>query len=471
MTLQPIHRFPTHNLKVGNQHQWDLPKLWAEMLTGMKMAADMGCQPISIGCDTWGVDYGLLDAAGNLLEGRNPVCYRDERTAAPFAELQAPGGGGRGPEIFRRTGTASMVFNTLYQLAAEARTEPHRLAATSRLLFMPDLLHHMLCGSMVSELSIASTSQLLAAGTWDWDRDLAASLGIPPDILPPLVNPGTVLGTLLPEVAAQTGLPQSTRIVTPAGHDTGSAVVAVPFTSEEIGCGVYISSGTWSLMGTESAVPIINEATRAGGYTNEIGHSRRYRLQKNIMGLWLVQEVRRDLESKGTIVDYPALTRQAAAAPPLRSLVNPDDATFFTPGDMLGKITRFCQTTDQPVPTTPGEFVRACLESLALAYRQTLLGLEEIVGRELGAIYVVGGGCRNELLNQMTADACGRIVLAGPAEATALGNAIAQAIAAGELSGLGAARAVSRASEESKVFTPTDAAVWRSAYSRYLKLV
>jgi rhamnulokinase len=420
-----------------------------------------------IGVDTWGVDFGLLDEAGRLLD--NPVHYRDPWTEGVMEQAFARLGRER---LYEVTGIQFMRFNTLFQLLAMRTHRPDLLERAQTLLFMPDLFHHLLTGQKKSELSIASTSQMIDARSRNWAAPLLETLELPARLLPELVPSGTVLGSVLEEVAAECGV-APVPVIAPGCHDTASAVAAVPAEGADW---CYISSGTWSLMGVELEQPILSAQAMAQGYTNELGlgaaggtATPSVRFLKNIAGLWLVQECRRQWQREGSDYTYAELTQLAAQAD-TSALLNPDHAAFLLPGDMPDKIARFCRETNQTPPATPGQFIRCCLQSLALTYRRTLEGLEAILGGRLGVIHVVGGGSQNELLNQMTADACGRPVLAGPVEATAIGNLLTQAIAAGRVVDRAQARAIVRASFPLGRHEPRQGGIWDEAYERYQRL-
>jgi rhamnulokinase len=373
-------------------------------------------------------------------------------------------------EIFAATGLQFMELNTLFQLLAMQAQSPEVLAAADCLLMMPDFFHWCLSGTKAAEFTNATTTQFYHPTKRDWSIDLLRKFGLPTSILPKVIEPGTSLGQLRPEIAARTGL-QKIQIIAPASHDTAAAVAAVPVTRKKGGTWCYLSSGTWSLMGVELEKPLINDKTFAYNYTNEGGIGGSIRLLKNIMGLWLVQECRRQWIREGHEHTYAELARLADAAKPFGALVNPDHQPFLSPGEMPQKIVQFCETAREKAPATPGEFIRCCLESLALTYRKTLDGLEDVLGRKIKVIHIVGGGSQNELLNQMTADACGRTVVAGPAEATASGNLLVQAMALGEIKSLAELRSIIRASFELKQYEPRHAKEWDAAYSRYRDLM
>ncbi len=460
--LQELHRFPNGPVEVAGTLRWDVLRLWSEIQDGLAKAADrFGDQIISVGVDTWGVDYVLLSATDEILG--QPYHYRDARTQGVME--QAFDRVSR-EEIFSQTGLQFMPFNTLFQLVAAQLTDPELLALADRFLMMPDFFHWLLCGSRVVEFTNATTTQLLHATDRTWATDLLRKFDLPPHIFPEIVQPGTKLGALRPEVAARTGLARI-DVVAPATHDTGSAVAAVPTGQTGRANWAYISSGTWSLIGVEVQDAILTPEALAQNVTNEGGIDGTYRLLKNVMGLWLVQECRRSFERRGRTYDYSGLTAAAADAEPFRSLVDPDHDSFLNPDDMPSALQERCRATGQPVPETDGQLMRCALESLALKYRRVLEGIETLTGEPIETIHVVGGGANNKLLNQFTANACGRPVIAGPVEATALGNVLIQARAAGDIGTLADIRTVVRASSELETFEPADGDAWRAASARF----
>jgi rhamnulokinase len=462
LRLEVIHRFPNGPVRTLDTMHWDVLRLYGEMLTTLrKCAADQGGIDC-LGVDTWGVDFALLGRGGTLLG--NPRHYRDPHTETVLEAALA-----RVPrlEIFKQTGIQFMRFNTLYQLLALQRDRSPLLDVAEHLLFMPDLFHYFFTGVKVNELTDASTSQMLDPTSRNWAYGLMQQLGLPTHILGTLVPPGRVLGPLRSAVATETGV-APVPVIAPAAHDTAAAVAAVPAQGQSW---AYISSGTWSLMGVELPAPLISDRVLDINFTNEGGVDGTVRFLKNIMGLWLVQECRRVWERAGKAYGYDELTRLAEAAAPFVSLVNPDDAAFMLPPDMPAALAEFCRRTGQPAPSEPGAVVRGCLESLALRYRWVLERLEELHGRRFDVIHVVGGGCQNRLLCQLTADACNRTVLAGPVEATAIGNLLTQAIGLGLLGSLAEARAVVRQSFEVTAYEPRSPKSWDEPYARFLRLI
>lgn len=465
LSLHEAHRFLHAPAPMPGALTWDLPMLWREIREGLKRAAAWAAsndvEIASIGVDTWGVDFALLSKQRALLA--MPRCYRNPEHADGLAILgQKLGCSG----VYERTGIRSMALNTSSQLAGWIARDPSIFQAAGRLLFMPDLFHFMLSGVACTEQSIASTSQLLDARTRDWSGDMLSAIGLSRDILPTIVQPGTVLGPLLSEIASQTGLPASTKVITPAAHDTASAVVGTPLSAPQ---SCYLSSGTWSLMGLELDHAIVSEDARAADFTNEHGVAGTTRFLKNVIGLWLVQELKRDLARGGVDMSYEQLAADAERATPFRSRVNVDAPQLALAGEMIKKVQALARSAGDPEPTTPGELVRSCLEGLAAAYARTIDQIERITGRTIATIHLVGGGVKNTLLNQMTADATGRRVLAGPSEATAMGNVMVQMMAAGEVSGLARARDVIRKSCQPAEYSPNREARWARLVGQVLE--
>lgn len=462
--LDELHRFPNGPVHIADSMRWDVPRLWHDIQAGLAQAAKKyGASIVSVGADTWGVDFVFLDKDGELLG--LPYHYRDARTRGALARAfkKVPK-----KTIFSNTGIQFMELNSLYQLIEWNVHDRTLLRSAKHLLFMPDFFHWCLSGATFSEYTIASTSQFLNPVKRTWAKNLLQKFGIPTHFLPKLVPPGTNLGQIRKSVAEQTGLTR-TKVVAPASHDTASAVVGVPTANTGKTNWAYLSSGTWSLMGVETPHPNISARALELNFTNEGGVNYTTRLLKNIMGLWLVQQCRRAFEAQGKQYSYAELVALAARAEPLKALVDPDDPRFLNPKDMPRAIREFCHQTGQPAPETEGELVRCALESLALKYRVVLGYLEELTGSRIEVIHIVGGGSQNELLNQMAADACQRPVLAGPVEATALGNVMVQAMAAREVRNLGQVREVIRNSFEVRRFDPNPAAAdqWVQAATRF----
>jgi rhamnulokinase len=466
LVLDEKHRFANAPVFMNGHLHWNLPSLWAELKLGLRKAAgvDAGKRPLTlagVGVDTWGVDFGLVAANGELLG--LPVCYRDSRTDGmmPAVFKKVPR-----EDVFGATGIQLMQLNTLFQLYSMTQANSPLLDSAARLLHMPDLFTYLFSGEMVHERSIASTSQMYDPRKKAWAKGLLDKLGIPTHFLGKIASTGSRAGRLRAEVASECGV--EAPVLSTAGHDTAAAVAAVPAEGDANWC--YLSSGTWSLMGVELDEPIIDASSLAANYTNELGAGGKVRFLKNIIGLWLVQECRRQFARDGAEYDYTQLTRMAREARPFAAAIDTDHGEFLKPGDMPGKIARFCKSTKQKAPATPGEYVRTCLESLALTYRRTLDGLEALTGRKIEVIHIVGGGSQNELLNQMAADACHRRVVAGPVEATAAGNILVQAMATGDVASLAAARKIVRRSFPFKTYEPSQSADWDKAYDRFCQV-
>ncbi|HXP63817.1 MAG TPA: rhamnulokinase [Dongiaceae bacterium] len=462
LRLEEIHRFPNGPVHLAGAMHWDVLRLWAEIQNGLAAAAKKyGPSIVSVGADTWGVDFVLLSARGELLG--QPRHYRDARTNGMMEKAfrQVPRA-----EIFAQTGLQFMQFNTLYQLLAVKQDTPELLEQADCLLLMPDFIHWALCGARAVEFTNGTTTQCLHPLERNWATGLLEKFGLPTRIFPEVVPPGTELGALRPDVADRSGLAK-VKVVAPPTHDTASAVAGVPTANTGSADWAYLSSGTWSLMGAEVRQAVLSARALEINVTNEGGLDGTYRLLKNIMGLWLVQQCKRAFDARGATHDYSELAQLAGRAPALRSLVNPDDSRFLNPPDMPRAIQEACRETGQPAPQTEGELVRCAYESLALRYRQALGWLEELTANRIEVIHIVGGGSQSAILDQFTADACQRPVLAGPVEATALGNLLVQVRASGELASLAETREVVRNSTEVKTFLPGPAAPWEEAAARF----
>ena len=460
LALEELHRFPNTPVRLPTGLYWDSLRLFHEIQQGLTVAGRERKLAIDgIGVDTWGVDFGLLGRDGALVD--NPRHYRDSRNNGmlerTFAVVPRE-------QVFAHTGIQFMQLNSLYQLYAIKLAGSPALDVAELLLFMPDLFNYWLSGAQVSELSIASTSQFYNPREKRWATELFARLGLPEKILAGIVPPGTLLGGLLPHVAEATGLGVAPVYAT-CGHDTASAVAAVPASGDDW---VYISSGTWSLMGVELDAPVINEGSLALNFTNEIGVNGSVRFLKNIAGLWLLQECRRAWALAGREFGYAELAEMASQARPFSAVIDPD--AFLEPGGMPEKIAAFCRSHGQAVPEGPAQMSRTILESLALRYRQVLESLESLLGRKLKVIHIVGGGSRNQVLNQFVADATGRTVVAGPSEATALGNVLVQALGSGEFASLAKARQLIARSFPLAAVEPQPGADWDQAYARFCAL-
>ncbi len=462
LELEELHRFPNGGHHIGDNYYWDFVGLFSEIKTGLaKAARQYGKQLVSAGVDPWGVDYGLLDRGGYLLG--LPHQYRDSRTDGMMERTfrKVPR-----RRIYEVTGIQFMFFNSIYQLMAESARRSPALANANRILFAPDLLNYWLTGKQVNEYSMASTSQLLDARTGTWAKGLIRRLGLPARMFAPVVQPGTVLGEVLASVREDTGLGKL-KIIAPGCHDTASAVAAVPATGQEH---AYLSSGTWSLMGVENPGPVINDRAYEYGFTNEGGVCGTIRLLKNICGLWLSQECRRIWKQQGLEIGFEDLRRDSLAAKPFAALIDPDCSDFATPGDMPARIAAFCKRTGQKPPATPGETARAIYESLALRYREVFGLLESLTGRHLETLHIVGGGTRETVLNQFTADALNRTVHAGPVEATAIGNILMQMLATKSIRSLAQGRELVRSSFPLTTYKPGPSAPWDEAAKRFALL-
>jgi rhamnulokinase len=461
LCLEEVSRFSNTGMHLPTGWHWNLGQLFADIKAGLAAARrQYGDSIVSLAVDTWGVDYGLVDQRGRLLG--LPWMYRDSRTDGMVDYLASlmPDG-----EIYRRTGIQSLFFNTLNQLAAEVRDYPAVLQGAARLLFIPDLLTYWLSGRQITERTIASTSQLLEAGTAQWDFDLARAVGIPAQLLQPLTDPGTPVGTLLPEIAAETGC-GPVRVVACCSHDTASAVTGVPAHGVQP---LFLSSGTWSILGREIAHPLVTDETCAAGFSNEQGLAGTTHFLKNVAGMWLLQECKRTWDAAGLTTSYGQLVQDARGSG-TTALLDPNAADFEKTCDMPAAIASYLARTGQPAPATPGETTRIILESLALKYRSLVGRLRGWMPDLPDTLHIVGGGSQNALLNQMTADATGLRVVAGPIEATAVGNVLAQLLAAGEISSLAEGRELVRASFQPEIFDPGDSAAWEEKEARLAKI-
>jgi len=446
LSLYEHYRFPNVPALVNGTLYWDILRLWNEIKNGIEKGSLS--KPSGIGVDTWGVDFVLLDENDNLLD--NPVHHRDNRTVGMMEKvfIKVPR-----KEIFLQTGIQFMSINTLYQIMCLVERRSSILSIAKTFLTPPDLLNFWLTGSKVCEFTSATTTQMYNPISNDWAWSLINKLEIPEKIFPEVIQPGIKIGKY-----------KNINVITVAAHDTGSAVAAVPAQSDNF---AYISSGTWSLVGLEVDKPIINEKALKANVTNEGGVYGTFRLLKNVIGLWILQQCRRSWESQGKKLSYTELMKMAALEKPLRSFIVPNDPVFLYPGNHPQLIRNICKNTSQPIPETPGAIARCVLESLALAYREVIKSLAEISGKKVDVIHIVGGGSKNRLLNQFTANANELPVIAGPAEATIIGNSIVQLITLGELDGMKDARQVIANLAELKHYEPKDANLWKEAYQRY----
>jgi rhamnulokinase len=455
--LEELHRFSNDPVQYNGEMHWDAPRLWFEIRRSLDIARRQAERIDSIGVDTWGVDYGLLGEGGSLLE--NPFHYRDARTDGMVDEVC---GKVTAERIYDQTGIQFMALNTLYQLYAASRRTPNLLYNAEFLVTMPDLLNFWLTGVIASEYTIASTTQFLDWRTRGWATDLLGKLEIPTHLLPPIIHPGTEIGRLRTDVASAHDL-AFTSVIAPACHDTGSAVAAVAAAGKT----AFLSSGTWSLLGTEVSSAVVTDQARRLNFTNEGGVGNTIRLLKNITGMWLLEGCRSIWNANGEHYTYPQLLEAAAQAPALARWVNPDAPAFVRPSDMTRAIRAFCKQTDQSEPTTPGEFTRAIVEGLALKYRYELEQLEALTGTRFEEVRVIGGGSQNTMLNQFTADATGKAVVAGPSEATALGNIVMQMVGRGAVDSIAEGREIVSRSFPPATFLPQPTANWDAVYDDF----
>lgn len=454
LSIDEVHRFPNVPLQIDDSLCWDMHALWRELENGLRKAAALKVPIASISADSWGLDYVLLDEWNKIIE---PVFhYRDARTAQGVENMTARMDW---PALFAETGIQFMPFNTVYQLAAES---PDRLKRARKLLLIGDVFNWLLSGVAATEESLASTSAIYDPRTRDWSTKVIEALAVAPGIFTPIIPSGTKLGHL----RVTPGL-DDVEVIASCSHDTGAAVAAVPAGARPW---AYISSGTWSLMGVEVTQPVLTDLCRELNFTNEIGHGGTVRLLKNIVGLWTVQECRREWARQGRDYDYATLTKMAGDVPAPGPLINPADPRFVAPGDMPERMAKYCVETGQIPPDGVGETIRCALESLALQYRKTLRELERLTGTRIEQLHVVGGGSQNQLLNQLTANATGIPVIAGPTEATAIGNVLVQAMAMGELDSLRTARELVRRSFEVITFEPREQERWNGAAETFAKL-
>ena len=461
ITLKEIHRFSNDPVKVGNTFYWDVLRLFHEIKQGILKAKQFG-KIESIGIDTWGVDFGLIDEKGYLLE--NPVHYRDERNVGMIEEAEKYMSK---DEMYDRTGIQFMEFNTLFQLLSLRKNRPELLERADKLLFMPDLLTYMLTGEKVSEYSIATTSQMVNIDTQKWDKELIETMGIPERILCDIVPAGTKTGVLRPELCEELGV-DAVPVISVCGHDTQSAITAIPSEKKDF---AFISSGTWSLFGTELDAPVVNDKAKKLNVTNEGGYDFTTAFLKNICGLWLIQESRRQWIREGTEYSYAELEKEALAAEPFKCFIDPDAPDFVAMGDMPARVREFCKKTGQYVPETVGEVMRCIYESLAMKYKHVLAGIEDCTEKQYDRIHVAGGGTKDTFLCSMTASSCNRTVFAGPIEATVLGNIAVQFMSAGDIKDIAEARKIIANGENLKVYEPVDADKWENAYNEFVKIV
>lgn len=461
ITFEEVHRFSNDPVSVGGTVYWDVLRLFYEIKQGIIKAKIAGGFD-SIGIDTWGVDFGLIDSEGKLME--NPVHYRDARTVGLVDEAfkTMPK-----EKLYGITGIQFMELNTLFQLISLKKYRPWMLERADKMLFMPDLFGYMLTGKMCAEYSIASTSQLIDLDKRTWSKEILDAFGIKESVFAPLVQPGTVLGELSKEICEECGV-DPVPVISVCGHDTQSAITSVPC---EDGDFAFLSSGTWSLFGTELDKPIVNETSMNINITNEGGFDGSTGFLKNIIGLWLIQESRHQWKREGKEYSYADLEKLALAAEPFKCFIDPDAPKFVPHGNIPERVREFCRKTGQYVPETVGEIMRCIYESLAMKYRLTFEKLRECTERDYPVIHVIGGGTKDGLLCQMTANSCDRTVKAGPIEATVMGNVAVQLMSNGSVENIGQARKIIAESSELKTFEPKDTDKWAEAYEDFLKVV
>lgn len=461
LQLEEIHRFATGPIRVASSLRWNILGIFEELKRGLRKVAERGVPVAGVSVDSWGVDYVLMGDGQPLIA--LPHHYRDPRTEGTYTSTMERVGC---EKIFVETGIQFMPINTLYQLIADAEQSPALMGITEQFLNIADYLNYLFSGVARAEVSLASTTQIYNPSTGAWSDDLIDACKLRPEIFPEIVQSGTRLGPLAFELEEETGL-TGVEVTASCSHDTAAAVAAVPSISDDW---AYLSSGTWSLIGVELRQPLITDAAREHNFTNEAGYGNTTRFLKNIVGLWLLQESRRAWERQGLQLDYSELHHLAEEAEPLRSLIHPNDSRFLGPNNMPAEIAGYCLENGQVVPETPGQFARCILESLALLYRQCLDNLEEVTGRTIRTLHVVGGGSQSRLLNQFTANTTARTVLAGPVEATAIGNLLIQAIAMGQLDSLDELRRVVRNSFTIDTYKPQTTAQWQQAAERFANL-
>ena len=460
ISLKELHRFANGPVSINGGLFWNILGLFSELKVGLAKALQETPDIEGIAIDTWGVDYTFIDSDGFIVG--NPRNYRDPRTEDvmdyAFNKISKE-------KIYELTGIQFMSINSVFQLAASVRDNDKQLQIADKLLFTPNALSYLFCGNVSAEYSIATTSQIFNPKTKTWAWDIINALGLKTKMFPKIVPSGTIAGELLPSIQEELKC-GPIKVILTGSHDTASAVAAVPV--EPGSNWAYLSSGTWSLIGLELDEPLINEETLKANYTNEGGVGGKIRFLKNIMGLWLIQQCRDEWIRQGCEYSFGKMVELAAAEEPFFAFVDPNDQSFVTPGNMPQRIVDYCKKTGQRVPETHGQIIRIALESLAMRYRRSVIELEKITGKKIDVLHIVGGGCKNDLLNQFTANACGRKILTGPVEATALGNIVVQAMATGDVKDLAEARRIVAASTELGTFLPQDAASWDKEYDRVL---
>jgi rhamnulokinase len=461
LTIQEVHRFANDPVRLNKHLYWDFLRLFWEVKQGLVKAGQSGCDLHGIAVDSWALDFGLVDRNGELLG--NPYHYRDDQSRGMMEQVSESISR---EELFSRTGIQFMPINTLYHLYAMRQKNSAILEKAENLLMIPDLIRFFLTGQAYTEYTNATTTQLLHHQSRSWDRTIIERLGLPQHIFGEIIPPSTVAGSLLPSVQKELSLPEL-PVIAVGEHDTASAVVAVPAEAPDF---AYVSCGTWSLMGTELASPFINQKSLDGNFSNEGGVGDTYRLLKNIMGLWILQECRRIWSRGDRLLTFAEMVGSARDAKPFQSFIDPDHPSFLHPDHMPAQIKQYCQDTEQPIPQSEGEIVRCILESLAFRYRLVLEQLEELTGIRYSGMHIVGGGSQNTLLCQFTANAIGRPVWAGPVEASAIGNILVQYMALGQINGLQEARAVVKNSFPVIAYEPESTAEWCDAFAAFKRV-
>lgn len=461
LQMQQLARFDNGPITAGNSLYWDILGIYKALKEGLQIACSKDRHIASAGIDTWGNDHVFLDKSGYMLE--NPYSHRDKRTEGCVEEVNGILGG---KELFFRSGIQQVRMNTLYQLFSVVRKRQYLFDIADKLLFLPDLLAYYLTGELRSEYTMATISQLYSYDEGDWDLELMSALGIQRRLFSPVIMPGMTIGSVMPSVCDDIGI-RPMKLIAVGSHDTASAIAAVPSPYDTP---MYISSGTWSIVGTETDKPVINMDAYRFNCSNEGGVNGKIRLLKNVMGLWIMQEVQRRFLAEGRRYSFEELNKLAAASKPFGPVIDPDAECFYEPSDMPAMIREYCSRTGQPAPEDDGALARVVLESLAFKYRYVVEGLEKLTGRKHECIHIVGGGSRNGLLNSFTADCCGRVVHAGPTEATALGNGLVQLVSLGELADYDQARAVVKESFPPEIYLPKDMRRWDEEYRRFLDI-
>ncbi|MBR5156729.1 MAG: rhamnulokinase [Clostridia bacterium] len=463
LEIEEMHRFSNDPVMINGSYHWDVLRLFFEIKKGISKTLNAGHKDIeAIGIDTWGVDYGLFDENGKLLG--NPYHYRDERTNG-MIELADEKVGKK--YIFDQTGLQFNFFNTIFQLMAAKEQKDSTLPMAKKLLFIPDIFNYFLTGVMKNEYTESSTSMMLNPHTKKWNKELLDKLDIPSDILCDIIEPGTVLGELSDDICEELGCPKI-PVIAVGSHDTASAVASVPVTEDY--SYAYISTGTWALMGAELDAPSVTEHSFKYNFTNEGGVCGKIRFLKNIMGLWIIQECRRQWEREGKELSFDDLEKAAWGAAPFESFIDPDYHDFATPGNMPQKIRNFCEKTGQKIPQTEGEVIRCAAQSLAMKCRMVADALEDVQGKKLEAVHMLGGGIKDTMVTSFVSNATGKRVIAGPVEATSTGNAVLQLMALGKISSLTEARTIIRDSFPIKVYEPQDSEEWNAAYEQFKKI-